>query len=412
MEQGEKLSMRKSTKSTKEVVMEEIRNNAPGRKVKVIIAISLLLLVSIGLYSRREKISSYFDKKNNQEQAAFVKVETVTANKTIQLSIVQNMSIEAVKRVNLLSRVTGRLDKLHVKRGESVKIGQTLATLEHIQQDAQIEAAVANVASSIADVERAKAEMMNAKTNLDRYERLVKEGFSTQQQYDSIATTYSSTKASYNAALAKSRQVTSELNRTRSTRSDYIITSPLNGIVLNDYSLAPGAMISQNTPIMDIADLTQLKATLKIPEFKIFVIKQGMPVTLKFDALPGKEFKGAVTRIDQYVDPDTRTSSVEIALNNKDTGMILRPGMFGQAAIIEKEKKNCIVLPDSALLERESGFNVWVVINDRAVLRSVKTGIRQNSEVEIIEGLKPDEKVVIFGGNNLKNEDSVKIQNN
>lgn len=404
--------MKKPTKSTKEVVMEEIRNNAPSRKVKIIIAISLLLLVSIGFYSRREKISSYFDKKNNQEQVAYVKVETVTANKTIQLSIVQNMSIEAVKRVNLLSRVTGRLERLHVKRGESVKTGQTLATLEHIQQDAQIEAAVANVASSIADVERAKAEMMNAKTNLDRYERLVREGFSTQQQYDSIATTYSSTKASYNAALAKSRQVTSELNRTRSTRSDYIITSPLNGIVLNDYSLTLGAMISQNTPIMDIADLTQLKATLKIPEFKIFVIKQGMPVTLKFDALPGKEFKGAVTRIDQYVDPETRTSSVEIALNNKDTGMILRPGMFGQAVIIEEEKENSIVVPESALLERENGFYVWVVINDKAVLRSVKTGIRQNSEVEIIEGLKPNEKVVVFGGNNLKNEDSVKIQNN
>ncbi|NLV81702.1 MAG: efflux RND transporter periplasmic adaptor subunit [Synergistaceae bacterium] len=398
-------------KSTKKVVLEELRRNIPGRNVRIILAVSLLLLVFIGLYSRREKISSFFDKNNNKDQTAYVKVETIVSNKTIQLSIVQNMSIEAVNRVNLLPRVTGRLDKLHVKRGDSVKTGQILATLEHTQQNAQIEAAVANLASSVADAERAKAEMMNAKTNLDRYERLVKEGFSTQQQYDSIATTYFSAKANYNASLAKQRQLSSELNRTRSTRGDYIITSPLNGIVLNDYSLAPGAMISPSTPVMDIADLTQLKATLKIPESKIFIVQEGMFVTLTFDALPKKEFKAKVTKIDQYVDPDTRTSNVEIALNNKDTEMILRPGMFGQASIIEEEKKNAIVVPESAIHERENDFYVWVVINDKAVLRTVKTGIKQNSDVQITEGLKPGEKVIIFGGNNLKNGDSVKIQN-
>ena len=398
-------------KSTKKVVLEELRRNIPGRNVRIILAVSLLLLVFIGLYSRREKISSFFDKNNNKDQTAYVKVETIVSNKTIQLSIVQNMSIEAVNRVNLLPRVTGRLDKLHVKRGDSVKTGQILATLEHTQQNAQIEAAVANLASSVADAERAKAEMMNAKTNLDRYERLVKEGFSTQQQYDSIATTYFSAKANYNASLAKQRQLSSELNRTRSTCGDYIITSPLNGIVLNDYSLAPGAMISPSTPVMDIADLTQLKATLKIPESKIFIVQEGMFVTLTFDALPKKEFKAKVTKIDQYVDPDTRISNVEIAMNNKDTEMSLSPGMIGRASIIDEEKKNAIVVPESAIHERENDFYVWVVINDKAVLRTVKTGIKQNSDVQITEGLKPGEKVIIFGGNNLKNGDSVKIQN-
>ena len=85
--------------------------------------------------------------------------------------------------------------------------------------------------------------------------------------------------------------------------------------------------------------------------------------------------------------------------------------MFGQASIIEEEKKNAIVVPESAIHERENDFYVWVVINDKAVLRTVKTGIKQNSDVQITEGLKPGEKVIIFGGNNLKNGDSVKIQN-
>ena len=90
--------------------------------------------------------------------------------------------------------------------------------------------------------------MMNAKANLERYERLVKEGFSTKQQYDSIRTEYSSSKASYNASLAKERQSAAELERVNSSRRDYIITAPFSGTVLDDYSLTEGAMISPSSP--------------------------------------------------------------------------------------------------------------------------------------------------------------------
>ena len=73
--------------------------------------------------------------------------------------------------------------------------------------------------------------------------------------------------------------------------------------VLDDYSLTTGAMISPSSPLLDIADLSRLKATLKVPESKIFSVRPGMPVILRFDALPNEEFIGEVTRIDQYVDP-------------------------------------------------------------------------------------------------------------
>ena len=123
-------------------------------------------------------------------------------------------------RVKILPRVTGRLKNLYVLRGDTVKKGQTVAILEHDQQDALIDSVRAQVASAKADSEKAKAEMMNAKTNLDRYARLVKEGFSTQQQYDSIETAYTSAKASYNAALAREKQAAAELERVSSAKAD------------------------------------------------------------------------------------------------------------------------------------------------------------------------------------------------
>ncbi|MDL2298155.1 efflux RND transporter periplasmic adaptor subunit [Synergistaceae bacterium OttesenSCG-928-D05] len=379
-----------------------------NRKGTIALIVLLAVILGIGLYSRRESFQRA--RSDGANPPPFVRVEVVTNDNTVRDSIVQNMSIEAVNRVQMLPRVTGRLERLHVKQGDMVKTGQTVATLEHEQQDALIGATEAQLASAKADTEKARAEMVNAKTNLDRYERLVKEGFSTQQQYDSIETTYTSARASYNAALAKERQAAAELGRVRSTRMDYIMVAPFDGTVLNDYSLVPGAMISPNSPIVDIADLRTLKATLRIPESKIFVVKPGMPVFLRFDALPNEEFKGTAARIDPYVDPQTRTSNVEVELDNAAAGNRLRPGMFGQASIVEKEYSNAIVLPDSAIYPNEKGFHIFVVDDDIAKMRPVETGVKQGNKVQIISGVENGEKVIVFGGNNLNDGEKVVIQ--
>ena len=392
---------------------DSMNNNKVKRadkKTLFIVTAAVIIIAAIGLYSRREQLLSFNAKKAPTAQPAYVKIEVVQKNKTLRESIVQNTAIEAVDRVNLLPRVTGRLEKLNVKAGDIVRKGEIIATLEHEQQDALIGSSEAQKASARADAERAKAEMENAKTNLDRYRRLVNEGFSTQQQYDAIDTAYTSAKAAYNAALAKERQAAAEMNRVRSSRADYIIASPLDGTVLNDYSLAPGAMISPSTPLIDIADLTRLKATLKIPESKIFAVKEGMAVFLKFDALRDKEFRGRVTRIDQYVDPSTRTSNVEIELNNQEAGMSLRPGMFGKASIIEREERGTISLPESAFRSNERGYYLFVVQEGRARAKDVSTGIREGNTIQVTSGVEPGDKVIIFGGKNLNDGDAVLVQ--
>lgn len=378
------------------------------KRLALIAAAIILVLAAMGVYSRRETIFSTAAKSNSQ-QPAIVKIETVSADQVLREIIVQNTSIDAVDRVEILPRVTGRLEKLHVRQGDQVKKGQILATLEHVQQDALIGSVNAQAASAKADTEKAKAEMMNAKTNLDRYARLVKEGFSTQQQYDSVETAYSSARASHNATLAKEKQAAAELQRVSSAKADYIIVAPIDGTVLNDFSLTTGTMISPGSPIMDIADLSRLKAILKVPESNIFAVKSGMPVYLKFDALPAEEFIGKVTRLDQYVDPSTRTSNVDIELDNKEAGGRLRPGMFGQASIVIRETKNALLVPESALHESETGYYLLLEENGTAKLRAVETGIRQGTMIHIKDGLKPGERVIIFGGNNLNDGDKVTV---
>lgn len=383
-----------------------IKNNAGAKKWIIIAVLSAVFLTGTALYSRRDnfRMKSYM---GNIDKSPLVETVVVEAE-NIFSKIEQNTSIDAVNRVSITPRVTGRLLSLNKKRGEKVKKGEVLAVLEHEQQDAKIRASEAQVAAATAESEKAHAELVNAEADLLRYERLFKEGFSTQQQYDSVKTSHKSAKATYNAALAKERQVKADLVTAKSTKSDYIITSPMDGTVLEDYDLAPGAMISQNTPLLDVADLTMLKATLRIPESKLFAVKKGMPVHLSFNALPGREFTGTVAKTDLYVDPDTRTTKVEIVLDNRKYNMLLHPGMFGQSQIVTEEKKNVTVIPDAALFTSDTGSYVFAVENGKAVKIAVETGISETGRTEITKGIKPGAKIIVFGANNLKEGEEVR----
>ena len=383
---------------------------SPDKSTIIVTAAIIAILAGIGVYSHREQLFAR-GKKVEAPQSAIVKTERVSSSSSISDRIVQNMSVDAKDRVQLLPRVTGRLLALRVGQGQSVRAGEVIAELEHEQQNAQILSTAAQAASARADTERARAELQNAKTNLERYRRLQNEGFSTQQQLDQMQTEFTSAEASVRAALAKERQYAAETRRVGSAKEDYIIRSPMNGTVLNDYSLTAGAMISPSSPILDIADLRMLKATLRIPESKIFAVKKGMTVILDFDALPGKTFSGAVTRIDQYVDPETRTSSVEIEIDNgKQAGGVLRPGMFGRASIVEREYKNALTIPEGALHSAEKGFYVYVAEDGKARMRKVETGITDGGRVLIKSGLKAGDEVITFGGSNLNDGDTVSAE--
>ena len=384
----------------------------PDKGTIGIIIVSAALLAGIGLYSHRNEL---FQKKENgeKEQNAVVQTERVKDSSVIAAKIEQNMSVEAKERVELLPRVTGRLLALRVKQGQKVKKGQIVAELEHEQQNADILAAAADSAAARASTEKARAALQNASANVERYRRLQKEGFSTQQQLDSMETEYKSAAAAVRAALANERRYAAEASRVHSTKNDYIIKAPIDGVVLNDYALTPGAMISPSSPILDLADLRLLKATLRVPELKIYSVHPGMPVNLEFDALPGENFHGSVSRIDQYIDPETRTGKVEIELNNDSQAKgRLRPGMFGRASIVEREYKNSITVAEGALHSKEKGEYLFVVEKGRAVARDVKTGIKEAGRVQILSGVKPGDEVIIFGGANLNDKDKVTVQNN
>ena len=379
-------------------------------KTQKIIVYTVIVILALSLYTRRRNIMEAIRGEDGAKGGAFVQTLVVSGDNTIAEKIVQNMSIDALRRTTLTARVTARLVRLLARKGDYVRKGQLLAVLEHTQQAAAVGASRAQSVASQADTAVAKTRMLNAKTDLDRYERLVKEGFYTQQQLEAKRTEYAAYVATYNASRAKERQMSAEVTRSISTEGDYSIYAPMNGKILDHYDLTEGAMISTASKVFDIADTSVFKATLHVAEKHIMSISKGMPVILKFDAIEGKDFMARVMSIDDFVDPDTRTCKVEIILdNNRDAGGLLRAGMFGTATIILKEHKHVVTIPKSTIHESEHGFYVWIVKDGHVEMREIKKGIEDGETVQVTSGLAGGDEIVSIGGNNLSPGEAVTV---
>ncbi len=149
-----------------------------------------------------------------------------------------------------------------------------------------------------------------------------------------------------------------------------------------------------NTPIFRIVDTSRLEATLNVPERELATLKAGLPVQLAVDALPGKTFTGRVDRVAPVVDSGSGTFRVICAF---DGGGLLQPGMFGRISIDYDQRANALVVPRIALLDDEGDPAVFAVRDGKAARVPVKLGYVDGEWVEVREGLKAGDQVVVAG---------------
>lgn len=344
--------------------------------------------------------------------AAPVAVRTMTVQPDQELRIVidQTLSLDALFRVEISPKVAGRIASLAVFKGAVVTKGQNLAELEHYEQDAQLTSARAQVQSAQADVNRAASERTNAQTELKRYQRLQADGFSTQQQIDLKKTVAQSASAGLSSAQARLNQAKAEVTRAEAQRSNYFVVAPFDGTILNDYSLTPGASVAPSVPLFELADLAELKGTMKIAENRRYHVVPNMAVRITMDALPDETFMGYVATIDDFVSPATRTFNVEIRLKTAASGKRrLLPGMFGKAAIVLEECRDAFVVPQSIPLSRDGKTVVFVVRDGKALMKTVTTGLSAEGRVQITSGLDADDQVISFGNQQLNDGDEITI---
>jgi RND family efflux transporter MFP subunit len=338
---------------------------------------------------------------------ARVEVLRVEPVPLVEQGFEESATLEAKEEVTLYAKVSGRLEELFKSKGEHVAKGETIVRMDHREKDAKIRSAQAQVLVTNAQLAQAQAELENAAMEQSRYERLFKEGYATQQQLDSKKTLYRTAKAQVDLAQAQLRASRSEVEALKVDLSEYTLKAPFSGVILEDYDQSRGNMITPSSPVVRLGDTNILKAVVQAPESRVSRIILGMPAKLTVRGMEDTSFEGTVRFISPFVDSGTRTTRVEVYVDNAATGHKLRPGMFVQVFFVEHRLENPIMVPAEAVIQRNGDFLVFTVREGKAFQQKVIPGIPQGENLQMVEGGAPGDLLIIRGGRNLNSGDEV-----
>ena len=184
------------------------------------------------------------------------------------------------------------------------------------------------------------------------------------------------------------------------------VVSPLGGFIGRIY-VDKGDSVTIQSPVANIVDIDSVKIRIDVPEKYLPKIYIGQPVKLKVDAYPDREFEAKITTVSPQVDIETRTFPIEASLDNKKH--ILKPGMFAKLEIILREEKDAIIIPREAIIRGLNNQFVYVAESNIAKKRIVTLGIQKLDKVQVISGIKIEDKVIIRGQQRLKDGIGIEI---
>lgn len=182
------------------------------------------------------------------------------------------------------------------------------------------------------------------------------------------------------------------------------VESPLTGIVGRVY-VDLGQNVSTDTPVALVVDMDKVKIELDIPEKYLPRVSLGQVARINVDAYPEEEFSGLVAKISPVVDLETRSAPIEITVDNPQHR--LQSGMFAKVRLILAEHKNTPAILKEAVIGKEPDLYVYVIEDNKAILKKVSLGLRQGPYFEVREGLKEGDLVVIMGQQRLQDNAQV-----
>jgi len=317
--------------------------------------------------------------------------------------------IQPLMEVEVNPKVAGKIiEEIYVERGDFVKKGSLLAVLEKDTIRAQIKEAEAGIASARAKLKEVEANLNVLKKDRQRLKNLMKQHAVSQQKFDQIDAQYRAMLATKKLALAQIQSARASLNVLKILLKDHDIYAPISGCVSARY-LDAGNMSDIRKPIFRISMEETVKIVTTVTEEDYPLIKKGMEAEIQVDAFPGKVFKGEISVINPTLDPATRTGQIEIHIPNKD--LTLRSGMFAHIRLALGEKQ-ALVIPKDGLnrLPGTGNYFAYVVEDGKSVMKNINIGMIQGTYVEVTEGLKEGEQVVVKGQNRLKDGTRVRVQ--
>ena len=295
----------------------------------------------------------------------------------ISAFIETNGTLEAEREVDIVARIGGPLVALNTEEGIRVKAGELLAQLDEAESRAQVE--IAQVALQDAELvhNRARASLENAVVS--------------QEVYDSALSALESARAQ----LAGNEI---QLGYTR-------ITAPFDGLIIQR-AVKFGETVTVGQQLFRISDFDPLLCTIGVPERDLTRLSIGQSAILEVEAFPGESFQGRVLRISPVVDAMTGTIRVTLEVDRQGR---LSPGMFAGVRLVTDVRENALIMPKRALSLESLADSVFVVEDGVAYRRNVTLGYEEDDRVEVTDGLRANDRVIVVGQDGLTDATPVQI---
>ena len=376
-----------------------------------------------------------------------VSVQVVPVKKaTIEQTVTSEAVLYPLAQSAIVPKIGAPIKAYYVHRGGKVHAGQLLATLENrdlaaAAQDnqgaydqAQAAYTIATASTLPEEIQKAQGDTQAAKVALEAEQKLYdsrqdlyKQGALPRKDLDQAAVALTQTKIQYELAqrhldalmaVSKQQELKSAAGQLQSAKGKYLgaaaqlsyseIRSPINGVV-TDRSLYPGEMAAAGTSLLTVMDTSSVIARAHIPQDQAALLKLGDKAAI---TVPGEEdpIEGKVTVVSPALDPNSTT--VEVWVQAKNPKGRLRPGTSVQISMLARAVPNSLVVPAAAVLTSPDGSNYVMVAgsDNKAHQKTVKTGIKQGDQVQIVEGLAEGERVITSGAYGLPDNTKIRIE--
>jgi len=292
---------------------------------------------------------------------------------------VRTGTLTARRSVRVFNQEEGRIESLPVFEGEAVRAGQVLVRMDRRLLEAELQ--------------KAAAARKQAEADLSRIRTLSKKRITTQERLDHAETAF------------KVAQAEESLYRTRLDYGE--IKAPFDGVVTERF-VEPGDIAPRHTHLLTVIDPDTLYTKVAVSELMLPRLREGDAVDVRIDALGEAIWSGRIGRIHPTVDPRTRQAVVEVELDPVPPGA--RAGQLCRVTLRTAESRRK-VLPFAALRHDREGEYVFVIVDGKAQIRRVRSGLRLGDRVEALEGIQDGDSVVVRGFLDLSAGKSVSVTN-
>ncbi|WP_159800988.1 efflux RND transporter periplasmic adaptor subunit [Flavobacterium sp. MK4S-17] len=392
----------------------------------VVVIILLIVLSKSGVIGKKDEGKEV----ETQQVKEITLVETVSATGKVQPEV----------EVKISSEVSGEIIQLPVKEGQAIKKGDLLVKINPDLYESGVNRSAAALSTAKAGLNQAEAQLKEAKANYNRNKALFDKGVISKSEWDKIISAYEVAQASRQSAYFSVQSAAATVSEASDNLNRTTIYSPVDGTISRlDAELGERVVGTQQmagTEILRVANLNNMEVEVDVNENDIVKIEIGDEADIEVDAYLKRKFKGEVTSISNSASSDLTADQVtnfkvkvrilkesyEDMMKGKPSNYSpFRPGMTATVDIITERKENILAVPISAVVvksdttsvkrdvvkeleqkekEQKTGVTdkrfecVFVKEGNKAVLKPITTGIQDDTNIEVVKGLKKGDVVI------------------